>query len=79
MITITGQNFIGKPQVLIGQTPVPASNVTWLDENTLRITLPSGLSTGDQNLKVINPGGQVAVLPKGLRIGHFVFTPLVKR
>jgi hypothetical protein len=79
VMTITGQNFIQKPQVLIGRIPIPAANVTWLDEHTLSITLPTGLASGDQDLKVINPGGQMAILPKGLRIGHFVFTPLVER
>jgi Tol biopolymer transport system component len=79
VITVTGQNFIAKPQVFIGKKLVPASNVTWVDEYTLSVTLPSGLSSGDQDMKVINPGGQVAVLPKALRLGHFIFTPLVKR
>jgi Tol biopolymer transport system component len=79
VITITGQNFIQKPQVRIGQTTVPAADVTWSDENTLQVKLPAGLSLGDQDLRVTNPGGQVAILPGGLRFGHFSFVPLLQR
>jgi Tol biopolymer transport system component len=79
VITITGQNFIQKPQVSIGHTAVPATNVTWSDENTLLVTLPNGLSLGDQDVGVTNPGGQVAILPDGLRLGRLAFVPLVQR
>jgi IPT/TIG domain/WD40-like Beta Propeller Repeat len=79
VITITGQNFIQKPQVFIGQTPVPAGNVTWLDENNLRVSLPAGIKAGDKDLKVVNPAGQAAILPAALRIGRLAFIPLLER
>jgi dipeptidyl aminopeptidase/acylaminoacyl peptidase len=79
VITITGQNFIQKPQVRIGQTIVPVANVTWSNEKTLLVTLPTGLSLGDQDLRVTNPGGQVAILPGSLRLGHLVLVPLLER
>jgi hypothetical protein len=79
VITITGQNFIQKPQVRIGSTAVPAANITWSDENTLLVTLPAGLSLGDQDVRVTNPGGQMAILPGGLRLGHMAFVPLLQR
>ncbi len=79
VITITGQNFIQKPQVRIGRITVPAANITWSDENTLQVILPTGLPAGDQDLRVTNPGGQVAILPGSLRLGHLVFVPLLER
>jgi hypothetical protein len=78
-ITILGENFIQKPGVLVGQTTLPSASVNWVDEHTLEVSLPNNISVGIYDLKVINPGGQAAILPGAFRLGWFLDLPLIVR
>ena len=77
LITITGENFIATPTLRLNDIPVP--DVLWVDEDTLRATLPPDLPPGVYHVWVTNPGGQEAVLPAGLNVGTQVYLPAVFR
>ncbi len=74
-LTIQGDNFLSGAAVRINATPL--TGVTWLDEQTLEADLPAGYRPGLYNVWVVNPGGQAAVLPSGLRVGRSLWLPLV--
>ncbi len=74
-LTIGGENFLPGAAVRINNTPL--TGVTWIDERTLEADLPAGYAPGLYNVWVINPGGQMGVLPSGLRVGLSTWLPLV--
>jgi len=74
-ITIHGQNFMPTPIVRANQTHLTGEK--WIDSETVQATLPAGLPAGLYNLWLKNPGGQAAAAPSGLRIGSFVFLPMI--
>jgi hypothetical protein len=78
-ITIVGENFIQKPTVYLNQVKVEDNQVVWVDEHTLEVTLPEDLGPGTYPLKVVNPGGQIALAQQILQIGYFIDLPLVNR
>ena len=53
-VTITGTHFSAAAQVLIG--PLPAGEVTFVDENTLEVTTPPG-SPGPADVTVVSQDG----------------------
>lgn len=61
-VTIKGTNFknedtLGKPQVVqvyIGGIPVPQSDVTYIDPQTLEVVIPAGGRVGPQTVEVVN-------------------------
>ncbi|PKN55038.1 MAG: hypothetical protein CVU56_23360 [Deltaproteobacteria bacterium HGW-Deltaproteobacteria-14] len=64
--TITGFNFstgLQKPQVFIGVTEVAEANVTVNGTTSILIVVPPG--AGSNDVRVINPDGQVGVLLDG--------------
>lgn len=67
-VTISGTNFstVGTTTVKLGKKVL--SDVVTLDANTITATIPAGVKTGKQTLKVINPDGQKAVARKLIRI-----------
>lgn len=76
-LTITGQNFIATPTVLIGQTP--AQYVQWADATTLVAEVPASLSPGIYTIRVINPEGQAAVKFSAFILGKTTFFPLITK
>ena len=74
-LTIRGENFLPGAAVRINTTSL--AGVAWIDEQTLEADLPAGFAPGLYNLWVSNPGGQMGVLPSGLRVGHSAWLPLV--
>jgi hypothetical protein len=77
VITLSGENLLPGITVRVGSTL--AERVEWVDEFTLRVTLPSGLVMGHYDLWVTNPGGQAGALPSGLHLGRFLFLPVIHR
>lgn len=75
-LTISGANFLGTPQVLLGPTPLP--NVQRVDEDTLRVSVPAGLRPGLYRLTVVNPGGQRSYVD-GVALGERVNLPMLLR
>ncbi len=76
-ITITGENFMPTPQVLLnGQS---SGSVTWLDENTLHVDFPVGLPPGQYEITVVNPGGAFDVWAGKLNVGKQVYLPAILR
>jgi N-acetylneuraminic acid mutarotase len=65
MVTVKGYNFVTGAAVAFGG--VPASEVFWVDQNTLHVRPPS-LAVGTYNVTVVNPGGVSANLTSGYRI-----------
>ena len=74
-LTITGQNFIATPKVQIGATLF--SDVTYVDEHTLQLTVTAGLAPGLYEVRVINPGGQAGVWQERLQVGEVLYLPTV--
>lgn len=74
VITITGLNFIDTPAIQLNGVAV--TQLEWVDEHTVRIHLPANLPVGTYDVTVTNPGGQVGILPSGLRLGQFIFLPV---
>lgn len=75
-LTISGENFLGTPQVLLGDTKLQV--VALASPQTLTAKVPAGLKPGMYQLRVINPGGQVA--PGALvAVGRQTHLPLLKR
>lgn len=75
-ITISGENFVGTPQVWLGETAL--AGVQRVDERTLRASLPAGLRPGLYQLMIANPGGQRGVL-EAVSIGERLNLPLLSR
>jgi hypothetical protein len=64
-IQIEGSGFIRTPGVQIGGI---AQRVEFISEKELKITTSQFFAVGEQDVVVINPDGQRAVLPKGVTI-----------
>jgi len=54
--------------VFIGEPPVEAKEVVFVDTETLTITVPRGLPIGRHDLTVVTPGGRSATLAKALTV-----------
>ncbi|MFC1463800.1 MAG: IPT/TIG domain-containing protein [Candidatus Brachytrichaceae bacterium NZ_4S206] len=76
-ITLTGLNFIATPSVKLGNTPL--SDVQFVDETTVRATVPAGTPPGLYDVTIINPGGQSATRNGAVQIGERMVTPIVLR
>ncbi|MDW8318689.1 MAG: IPT/TIG domain-containing protein [Anaerolineae bacterium] len=74
-VTVRGDNFLPGARVRLGNTQL--GGVTWLDAQTLQADLPAGLAPGLYDLWVVNPDGQAAMLPNGLRVGWAAWLPMV--
>ena len=75
--TITGENFIGTPTVMLdGKT---LSNINRIDAQTIVAKLPAGIAPGRFDLVVTNPGGQQAAVRQAVQIGYSVSLPLIAR
>jgi hypothetical protein len=75
-LTLTGENFIGTPRVLLGDREL--QGVRREGDTTLSVTVPAGLKPGLYRITVINEGGQ-RVAADGLTIGTRIFLPLSAR
>lgn len=75
-VTINGENFIDTPSVRIGD--LPASQVLFVDSNTLTAMLPADLAPGIYPLTVTNPGGQEAAY-LSLVVGEHIYLPMLGR
>ncbi|MCS7226464.1 MAG: hypothetical protein NZ821_05665 [Gloeomargarita sp. SKYB31] len=60
-ITVTGQNFVPTPTLILG--PAVLREVTFVNSQTLTALIPWGLEPGSYPLTVTNPDGQSATLP----------------
>jgi hypothetical protein len=76
-LTVTGENFIATPTVRLGSVALEPESVLWIDESTLEVGVPAGLSVGTYDLWVVNPGGAAAAWPGALKVGHFAYVPLL--
>jgi hypothetical protein len=77
VITITGLNFMETPDVQLNGSP--GTGLEWVDEHTIRLHLPNDLPVGTYDVLVINPGGQVGILPSGLRLGKLMYLPITRK
>lgn len=77
IITITGVNLIEGATVWLNGIEIPA--VEYVDENTLRITLPGNFEIGLYDVKVVNPQGQSGSLLASLRLGYATYLPVSSR
>ncbi len=75
-ITIRGENFAATPALYINQT-TPLTDVEFVDEHTLRATLPANLPAGHYDLWITNPGGQMSANLGALRIAGWLYLPWV--
>lgn len=62
--TITGFNFKQGLSVYIGATLVPAADTTVNGTTTIRVNIPTG-GHGSNDVKVVNPDGQISILLDG--------------
>jgi hypothetical protein len=79
-LTISGENFIFDkilPTVYVGDKHL--YSVELLNENTLTASLPDNFPAGIYDVRVVNPGGQDAVLPNALRVGNAQYLPIVRK
>ncbi|MBI1928753.1 IPT/TIG domain-containing protein [Candidatus Poribacteria bacterium] len=65
-ITILGTGFIRTPTVQIGG--ITARSVEFISADELNVLTPPGLALGPQDVVVVNPDGQRAVLPGGVTV-----------
>ena len=77
IVTITGANFIEGATVWLNDIEISA--VEYVDESTLRITLPENFAIGLYDVKVINPQGQSSSLLAALRLGYTTYLPVLSR
>ena len=77
-LIIRGENFLPGARVRLG-SELELAGVEWLDEQTLRVSLPPIDWIGPLDLWVINPGGQAGVRPGALRFGQVVYLPIARR
>jgi hypothetical protein len=77
VITLSGENFIDPVTVKIGDQA--ATPVIFIDENTLQVSLPDGLTPGTYAITVTNPEGQTGVKPSALWLGITQFLPMLIR
>jgi hypothetical protein len=77
-ITIRGENFAATPALYVNQT-TPLTDVEFVDEHTLRATLPANLPAGRYDLWITNPGGQMSANLGALRIAGWLYLPVVMR
>lgn len=76
-ITLVGENFAATPIVRVGDTLL--TDVEWVDAQTLRARLPTGLEAGMHHVRITNPGGQESVALARLIIGGRVFLPGLRK
>ncbi len=76
-ITLTGLNFIAPPSVKLGN--ILLSDVQFVDETTVRATVPAGTLPGLYDVTIINPGGQSATCAGAVQIGERTVMPIVLR
>jgi hypothetical protein len=77
VVTISGENFIDPVTVKVGDQA--ATPVIFINENTLQVTLPDGLTPGSYAITVTNPEGQTGVKPSALWLGITQFLPMLIR
>jgi hypothetical protein len=76
-LIITGANFIPTPLVFLGDNVL--QNITWLSDDQLRANVPVTIRPGIYDLRVLNAGGQEAVLSGAVVIGRIIFLPILWR
>ena len=76
-LTITGSNFIATPAVYLGDRLL--SNPTWVDAQTLHVSVPPDLNPGRHDLWVVNPSGERMLLASSVAIGRQSYLPLLYR
>jgi len=80
---IKGDHFQDGAQVRIGQVmTLTGSSVVFVDEQTLLVSIPSTLPPGTYDIAVINPDGQLALLPQGLTVqapADRIYLPLIMK
>ena len=78
LLHLWGSNLSTEAQVFIGSY---LSDETVIDTATgdLLVTLPSDLKTGTYPIHIIYPDGRDAYGPYPLRVGYFIYSPLISR
>lgn len=77
VVTINGENFLPTPTVRFGN--ITLNEVEYVDEHTLRVTLPADFPYGAYDVWVINPQGQVGAIDEGFDAGCYTYLPVVTR
>ena len=67
-ITITGEDFISTPQVIIGTTS--AKNVAFVDGTSITATVPAGMAAGTYDITVTNPNGLSGPLASAFMVSY---------
>jgi hypothetical protein len=74
-ITIVVENLTGTPTARLGN--VTLLNTVVLDGRTVRATIPETMSPGIYPLQVINPGGQPSPITFQVKLGSFLYLPVL--
>jgi len=64
-LTIRGSGFATRTAVKVGTKSAPTS---FVDMNTLRITLPVGMTTGAKRLTIANPDGETIAVDAAVNV-----------
>lgn len=75
-ITVTGENFLAEPLVLLNGLPV---STTWLSATTLTATVPSTLTFGIYSVQVQNPSNHRGAWSRRLIVGHQIYLPITNK
>ncbi|MBI4744027.1 MAG: IPT/TIG domain-containing protein [Actinobacteria bacterium] len=65
-ITISGSNFSSQASGKIGS--INLLDLKWIDKNTIKVVVPSGLTAGSYDIEIINPGNLKGILPNGFTV-----------
>jgi len=76
VITVTGENFLAEPLVLLNGLPV---STTWLSATTLTATVPSTLTFGSYSVQVQNPSNHRGAWSRRLIVGHQIYLPITSK
>lgn len=77
VVVIAGDNFEDGTQVRLGDA-ITLTTVTFINAQTLMISIPDGVPPGSYDLTVVNPNGQSATLPTVFTItGGRVYLPVI--
>jgi hypothetical protein len=76
VITLTGENFLAEPLVLLNGLPI---STTWLSTTTLTATVPNTVAFGAYSVQVQNPSNHRGAWSQRLIIGHQIYLPVLSK
>ncbi len=76
VITLTGENFLAEPLVLLNGLPI---STTWLSTTTLTATVPNTLTFGAYSVQVQNPSSHRGAWSQRLIVGHQTYLPIMSK